>query len=247
MTTTIITGGTGGIGVATARRLLEDAPTHCIALVDLRDDALPRALEPFADRVAQYACDVVDPVAVRAAASLIGDQLPPVSGLVNSAGTLAIAPSLEIDAAEFESLLSVHLTGALLWSQAFARLLEVRPGAIVNLSSIAGQFGQPGRLAYGAAKAAIRSMTQTLAVEWATRGIRVNCVAPGYIETPMLTQVRTAGRTAGASLAQHAALNRVGQPGEVAGAIAFLLGDDASFITGHTLNVDGGFSVKKVS
>lgn len=247
MNTTIITGGAGGIGVETARFLLASEPTCHVALVDLGDPELPPAVEEFGERVRRYSCDVTDPESVASTETTIDGDLPPVTGLVNVAGVLRIATSLTLDHREFEEILSVHLTGTLLWSQALARMVDGRPGVIVNVSSVAGQFGQPGRLAYGAAKAAIRSMTQTLAVEWAPRHIRVNCVAPGYIATPMLAAVRTHSHVDEDTLARHSALDRIGNPGEVGAAIAFLLRDDAAFITGHTLNVDGGFAVKKLS
>ena len=246
MTTTIITGGAGGIGAATASHLLTRSGTSHVALVD-RAAELPSALAHHGDRVRLYDCDVADPEAVRSTCALIVDSMPTLDSLVNCAGILRIAPSSELDPDEFDGILAVHLRGLLNWSQCFVGALEGRPAAIVNIGSIAGQFGQPRRLAYGAAKAAVESMTKTLAVEWADRGIRVNCVAPGYIRTPMISTVTSEGGMAEASAGSHSAMGRLGEAHEVATAIVFLLGEGASFITGQTLNVDGGFAVKKIS
>lgn len=246
MATTIITGGTGGIGAATALHLLERSPGRHVALVD-RAARLPGTLAEHGDRVCLYECDVTDADAVRATGATIAEAMPEIDSLVNCAGILTMAPSIDLDPAELDRVLAVHLKGTLLWSQFLARTVADRSGAIVNVGSIAGQFGQPRRLAYSAAKAAVQAMTKTLAVEWADLRIRVNCVAPGYIRTPMITTVQSEGgmdeRTAGG----HAALMRLGEAAEVAAAIAFLLSEEASFVTGHTLNVDGGFAVKKIS
>jgi len=243
--TTIITGGTGGIGQATACTLLASSTDRHVALIDL-DGGMPAGLSDVADRLMVFACDVTDPDSVASAFASVQSALPPVDGLVTGAGTVHNDPSLEIPLVTLHKLFAVHVDGTLLWSQAVGRHFTASGGgSIVTVGSIAGLFGHPRRLAYAAAKAAILSMTKTLAVEWAHAGIRVNAVVPGYIETPMMAEVARIGLVDSNVAAGWTAMKRLGSPAEVAGAIAFLLSDSAAYITGHLLNVDGGFSVLK--
>lgn len=239
--TVVVTGGSGGIGLAVVERLLAD-PDVSVAIVD-RD--APAPLAP--GRWEFFACDVSDPGSVGAAHERIAARLPPVRGLVNGAGIVHNVASLEVGLDTIHRMFAVHVDGTVLWSQAVApAMIAAGAGAIVNIGSIAGLFGHPRRLAYAAAKAAIHSITKTLAVEWAGHGIRVNAVAPGYIATPMMVEVTRIGLVDGDTAAGYSAMKRLGEPAEVADTIIYLLSDHASFITGSVLQVDGGFSVLKV-
>ncbi len=243
MPTTIITGGTGGIGTEIALALLQKDPNRQVALVDLTVTEVPQLLSAHAARVGMYSCDVTDPDSVFGVINRITQ--PSIDSLATAAGIVHNDPSIDMPIDKFRHMMSVHVDGTLLWCQALARHLDGDPGAIVTFGSIAGLFGHPRRIAYAAAKAAIHSITKTLAVEWAPLNIRVNAVTPGYIQTPMMIEVARLGLVDDAVAASWAAMKRMGTPAEVAAAVRFLLSDEASFITGHALTVDGGFSILK--
>ena len=242
--TALVTGGAGGIGAATARRLAAEGAR--VAVGDL-DAGAARADASEIDGVATE-LDVTDTASVGRAVGAVADALGPVDVLVNNAGTDRFAFFVHTDEALWDFVLGVNLRGVLACTHAVLPGMHERGGGIiVNVASEAGRVGSQGSATYSAAKAGVIGFTKAIARESARFGVRCNAVAPGPIETPLLNSAPEQLGELGARLKQAmidaTAVRRIGEPDEVAAVIAFLASDDASYVTGQTVNVSGGLSM----
>lgn len=237
-----VTGAASGIGWASAVAFAKAGYTVCLLDLDAKAARL-RASELAGDHCG-YGCDVAEGEAVLAAFAEIADRYGRLDVLVNNAGIASShEPSVEQDMARFDRITKVMLNGTFLCSRAaYALMAARREGAIVNIASIAGQVGLPRRNAYGAAKAGIISLTRTLACEWAVDGVRVNAVAPGFIETPLMERLIERDIIAKGTVSRRIPMGRLGRPHEIADAILYLASDGARYVTGSTLAVDGGWT-----
>jgi NAD(P)-dependent dehydrogenase (short-subunit alcohol dehydrogenase family) len=243
--TYIVTGAASGIGLATALRLLDEG-----AVVMGSDIVDPPAMSAPPDRWSFTHCDVADEASVEALLRTAVTFGGAIDGLVNAAGVAGGGPVHMLPTAEWDRVIAINLTGTYLTAKhVIAQMLsqpadEGRRGSVVTVASIEGLEGTAGGSVYSASKGGVVLLTKNMAIDYAGRGIRVNAVCPGFITTPMTNAV-FAGPGMAAALAdviESHKLRRMGRPEEIAATAAFLLSDDASFITGHALPVDGGYT-----
>lgn len=244
--TAIVTGGARGIGLAIARRFLAEGRN--VALIDIDRETLQRTEAELAqpERVLALHGDVSQPEQVARCIGAVAERFGRIDALVNNAGVAVFKPILDTSWQEWRHVLATNLDGAFLCTQAAAPLMLANPGggAVVNIASISGLRASTLRVAYGTSKGALIHLTKQQAVELGTRGVRVNCVAPGPVDTEMAKLVHSVAIRSD----YHDVIpqNRYGTVEEIAGAVAFLCSDAASYVNGQVLAVDGGFEAAGV-
>jgi meso-butanediol dehydrogenase/(S,S)-butanediol dehydrogenase/diacetyl reductase len=236
----LVTGAGSGIGRATARRLHADG--WCVLASDLDDGRLGWARGPGDDRLLALAADASTAAGNEAAVAAAVDRFGRLDGAALNAGVATAGPVASQPIEELDRVLAVNLRGVVLGVQAVVEVLDARRGgAIVVTASVSGMFGDPNMWAYNASKGGVLNFARAAAIDLAARGVRVNAVCPGPIaHTGMTDPLEQHAPRLYEEMRSHVPLARWGEPEEVAAAIAWLLSDDASYVTGVALPVDGG-------
>lgn len=243
--TALVTGAARGIGLATTRMFLDKG--WKVAMVDIDGPELDRAASDLSNdpsNILAITADVSDPDQVLRIRQVVAEEFRCLGALVNNAGVADFGPIQETTFERWRTVMETNLDGPFLMTQAFTEMLAHGTGAVVNVTSISGVRASTLRVAYGTSKAALAHLTLQQAVELGELGIRVNAVAPGPVDTKLALAVHTPDIRA----AYHDAipLNRYGREEEIANAIVFLCGAEASYITGQIVAADGGFSAAGV-
>jgi 3-oxoacyl-[acyl-carrier protein] reductase len=238
----LIAGGAGGIGAETGARLAAGGARVVVADLNFAQ-AQAKAAEIVAagGQAMGVACDIANPESCDGAARAAVDRFGQLDGVVDCAGISQPHDSISLPPADWARMVDVQLNGAFYVAQACAKRMWDRGGAIVFITSTNAEAAFPRRAAYCAAKAGLAMLTKVLAIEWAEKGIRVNAVGPTYVATEMTVRNIMAGNVNEAQIKARIPMGRLAQPADIADAVSFLLSEQASFITGHSLYVDGGW------
>jgi 3-oxoacyl-[acyl-carrier protein] reductase len=234
--TALITGATGGIGAAIARTLHAAGAT--VLCAGTRIQVLDQLVAELGERALAVAADLQDPTSGDALVRRAESDMGKLDILVNNAGFARDGLALRMKDEDWSSVLEVNLTAAFRLARASLRgMMKRREGRIISISSVVGVMGNPGQANYCAAKAGLIGMTKSLAQEVASRGITVNCVAPGFIETPMTDALTEPQKE---RILQNVPAARLGRSDEVAAAVLYLASAEAAYVTGQTLHLNGG-------
>ena len=235
----LVTGASGGIGAGIARAL--HAQGAAVALSGTRREALDTLAAELGVRAFVCPADLRDPAAPEALVETVEQLAGPLAILVNNAGLTRDMLALRMSDESWQTVLDVNLSAPFRLARAALRgMLRRRSGRIIGISSIVGATGNAGQANYAAAKAGLVGMSKALAQEVASRGITVNVVAPGFVVTPMTDRLADAQKT---KLAESIPLGRLGQPADIAAAVVYLASDEAGWVTGATLHVNGGMAM----
>jgi 2-hydroxycyclohexanecarboxyl-CoA dehydrogenase len=238
----VVTGGASGIGLAISERSAADGAA--VAIFDINPNAADAAagkIETAGGAAIGMAVDVTDRVGIDAAVARVRAELGPPTILVNSAGMAGFDPFLDIQLEKWNRILEVNLTGTFNCCQAvIPDMLEAGWGRIVNISSSSVHSGSARMTHYVAAKSGVVGLTKALALEFAPRGITVNTIPPGFIDTPMLRGAAGAGSVSIERSIGTTPVGRVGRPEDIAAACAYLVSEEASYVTGQVIGVNGG-------
>lgn len=243
----LVTGAAVGMGAATARRLAQDG--MAVGVLDINGDAaesVARAINDAGGRALAVVADVSDRKQIESAVDTIRTTLGPISVLVNNAGIESFTPFENIEDDSWDRLMDVNLKGAYIVTQVvLPDMLRDGWGRIINISSFAAQVGAPTMVSYAASKGGIVAMTRSLALEFGSRGITVNSISPGFIDTPMARRAIEGGKfpVPIENILKAYPIPRLGKPEEVAAACAFFASEDAGYITAQLLGVNGGAAV----
>ena len=237
--TALVTGASGGLGGAIARAL--HAQGASVALSGTRPEALEALAAELKDRARPTPCDFSDAAATDALVSTVEAALGPIDILVNNAGVTRDVLILRMKDADWESVLAVNLTAAFRLSRAAVKsMVRRRYGRVINITSVVGVSGNPGQVNYAAAKAGMIGMSKALAREVATRGITVNCIAPGFIDSPMTRALDEKQRD---EILATIPIGRLGSDKEIGAAVVYLASSEAAYVTGQTVHVNGGMAM----
>jgi 3-oxoacyl-[acyl-carrier protein] reductase len=237
--TALVTGASGGLGGAIARALHSQGAS--VAISGTRREALEALAAELKDRVHPAPCDLADSDAANALVPTVEAALGSLDILVNNAGVTRDSLFMRIKDAEWDAVLAINLTAAFRLSRAALKgMVRRRYGRIINISSVVGVLGNAGQANYAAAKAGIIGMSKSLAAEVASRGITVNCIAPGFITSPMTDALDEKRREA---ILASIPISRLGSGEEIAAAAVYLASSEAAYVTGHTLHVNGGMAM----
>ncbi|MCP4936867.1 MAG: 3-oxoacyl-[acyl-carrier-protein] reductase [bacterium] len=232
----LVTGATGGIGGATARLL--HAQGAKVVISGTREEKLAELVNELGDNVFTAPCDLMDRAAVSGLYARAEELAGQIDIVVNNAGITKDNLFLRMKDEEWDDVINVNLSSAFAVCRgALKAMMRRRYGRIINISSISGVVGNPGQGNYSASKAGMIGMSKAMAREIAPRGITVNCIAPGFITTPMTDLLNEKQKTA---ITQIIPAGALGEPDDIANAVLFLASDEAGYITGQTLNINGG-------